>query len=66
MFDAVIVDQSDLQLQLWCVKDISKDSIIYRKLNQGGERWWRIQHTEPKTGGYLCVCGISDLNPDFS
>jgi hypothetical protein len=66
MFDAVIVDQSDLQLQFWCIKDISKDSIVYRKLNQGGERWWRVQHTEPKTGGYLCVCGVSDINPDFS
>jgi hypothetical protein len=66
MFDAVIVDQSDLQLQFWCIKDIPKDSIIYRKLNQGGERWWRVQHTEQKTGGYLCVCGVSDINPDFS
>lgn len=66
LFDAIIVDQSDLQLQIWCVKDISKDSVIYRKNQQGGERWWRISDTESKSGGYLCLASISDVNPDFS
>lgn len=66
MFDAVIIDASDLQLQLWCVRQLNPGSIIYRKLQQGGERWWKIDSVEPKTGGYLCLASISDLNPDFS
>jgi hypothetical protein len=66
LFDAIIVDQSDLQLQIWCVKDIKKDSIIYRKNQQGGERWWRINQTEARSGGFLCLASISDINPDFT
>ncbi len=66
IFDAVVIDFTDLELQFWCVKDVTKDSIVYRKNSQGGERWWRIEAVEAKTGGYLCNCTISDLNPDFS
>lgn len=66
LFDAIIIDQSDLQLQLWCVKEMSKDSVIHRKHQQGGERWWRITDIEAKTGGFLCLASVSDVNPDFS
>ena len=66
LFDAVIIDQSDLQLQFWCVKHITKDSVVYRKHQHGGERWWRVNSLESKTGGYLCLAHISDVNPDFT
>jgi hypothetical protein len=66
LFDAIIIDQSDLQLQIWCVKELSKDSIVYRKNQQGGERWWRITEKEAKSGGYLCLATVSDVNPDFT
>jgi hypothetical protein len=66
IFDGIIIDQSDLQLQFWCIKPLAKDSVIYRKIKEGGERWWRVSQVEPKTGGYLCLCIISDVNPDFS
>jgi hypothetical protein len=66
LFDAIIIDQSDLQLQIWCIKELTKDSIIHRKNKQGGERWWRVTDIEPKTGGFLCLASISDVNPDFS
>jgi hypothetical protein len=66
VFDAIVVAESDLQLQFWCVKHISVNSIVYRKVKDGGERWWRIQEVEPKTGGFLARAMISDLNPDFS
>ncbi len=66
VFDAIILDQSDLQLQIWCVKNISINSIIYKKVKSGGERWWRVGYVEEKTGGYLCMCFTSDVNPDFS
>lgn len=66
IFDAVLIDQSDLQLQFWCVRKLEVNSVVYRKLRQGGERWWRITAVEPKTGGYLATASISDSNPDFS
>lgn len=66
IFDAVVVDESDLQLQFWCVRPITINSIVYRKIREGGERWWRIKDIEPKTGGFLAVAIISDTNPDFS
>ena len=66
LFDAVVVDQSDFELQFWCVRPLENNSIVYRKLRQGGERWWRIREVEPKTGGYLVSSVVSDSNPDFS
>jgi len=64
-FDAIIVDQSDLQLQFWCARPITIESIIYRKIKEGGERWWRVNDIEAKTGGYLVLANPSDTNPDF-
>lgn len=67
-FDAIIVDQSDFQLQLWCMKIIPKGSVIYQ-MAKGGEwerRWWKVENYEPKTGGYILLASISDSNPDFS
>jgi hypothetical protein len=66
IFDAVIIAQSDLEIQFWCMRELTKDSIILKKDQQGGERWWRISETESKSGGHLCKGTISDLNPDFS
>lgn len=66
IFDAVVIDQSDLQLQFWCVRPITEKSIIYRKVEEGGERWWRVKSVESKTGGYLAIANTSDSNPDFS
>lgn len=66
LFDAVLIDESDFQLQFWCVKNIKTKSIIYKKKRQGGERWWRVSESENKTGGFLVSCVISDSNPDFT
>ena len=66
IFDAVVVDVSDFQLQIWSVRHVPKGSIIYRKDPEGGERWWRINEVEPKSSGYLAIANISELNPDFS
>lgn len=65
IFDGIIVDQSDFQIQIWSIRLVPKNSIIYRKHPEGGERWWKITHTEPKTGGHIAVGMISDLNPSF-
>jgi hypothetical protein len=66
VFDAVVIDMSDLELQFWCVKPITIESIIFPKTKEKGQRWWRIKDVEPKTGGYLCNAITSDTNPDFS
>lgn len=66
VFDAIIVDESDFELQFWCIKPITVDSIVYRKIQKGGERWWRIKESEPKSGGYLLRAITSDSNPDFT
>jgi len=66
VFDAVVIDQSDLELQFWCVRPVTINSVIYKKHRQGGERWWRVRDLEPKTGGYLVSAIVSDSNPDFS
>jgi hypothetical protein len=66
VFDAIVIDQSDLQLQFWCVRPITIGSVIHRKAKERGERWWRVADVEPKTGGYLVIANTSELNPDFS
>lgn len=65
-FDAIILDQSDLELQFWCVRKTVPQSIVYKKDKQGGERWWRVTEIEEKTGGWLVKAITSDSNPDFS
>lgn len=66
VFDAILVDQSDFELQFWCVRPMTVNSVVYRKVRQGGERWWRVRDVESKTGGYLVSAVVSDSNPDFS
>lgn len=64
IFDAIIIDQSDFELQFWCVKPVTAESVVYRK--DRGERWWRIKDVQPKTGGYIVKAIFSESNPDFS
>jgi hypothetical protein len=66
VFDAIVIEESDLQLQFWCVRSVSVDSIVFRKIKTKGQRWWRVKDIEPKTGGFLCRAITSDTNPDFS
>jgi hypothetical protein len=66
LFKLIIIDASDLQIQIWSPVELEKDSIIYKKNKQGGERWWKIMEIEEKTKGWLCVANTSDINPDFS
>lgn len=66
VFVAVIIKESDLELQFWCVCSITINSIVFKKIKIKGQRWWRIKEISPKTGGYLCRAITSDTNPDFS
>jgi hypothetical protein len=66
IFDAVLIDQSDFQFQFWCIKDITKGSVIHKRSPERGERCWRVERSESKSGGHLVIATISDVNPDFS
>ena len=65
LFDAVVVDESDLEMKIWSVKELSKGSIIRRKAKEA--RWWKVSDIEPQdTGGHLSRLITSDVNPSFS
>lgn len=67
VFEAIVIDQSDLELQFWCVAPLSRNSIVYQRA-KGGEwdrRWWKIDRLEEKSGGHLVSCVVSDINPSF-
>ena len=66
IFDAIILAESDLQIQFWSVNLIPKESVVLKRDSLGGERWWRVSKNQPKTGGHISLCNISDSNPDFS
>lgn len=64
VFDGVIVEENDLELVYWCVKQMTKGSVVMPKARES--RWWRVEEIEPKTGGFLVKALPSDVNPDFS
>lgn len=66
LFNAIIVEQTDLVLQIWCMKTLLAGSVIYKRDKQGGERWWRVKNSEVQGDGFLVTCDVSDVNPDFS
>lgn len=66
IFEGVILDSNDLQLELWCLLNLSKGSIIYPKARQGGERWWKVLSSTTMDEGYTILCVISEINPDFT
>lgn len=62
---AIVIEESDLRLAVWVGKELNKDSIIMKK--QGvAQRWWKINGSQPKTGGFILLAIPSDINPDFS
>lgn len=64
-FPGVVVDFDDLQLVFWTDKAIPDKSIVFpTKMEM--KRWWRVQESVPKSGGYMCSAIPSDVSPDFS
>lgn len=64
IFDGVIIEENDLELVYWCVKNMTVGSIVMPKARES--RWWRVDQVEEKTGGFLVKAFPSDVNPDFS
>jgi len=62
-FEAVILSQSDMSIKMWSDITFKKGSILYPK--NGDKRWWKINETSPKMGGWI-IDGIpSQDQPSF-
>lgn len=66
VFEAIIIEQTDIVIQLWAnTKTITVNSIIYPQ--NSDKRWWKVSsNNEYHEGGWLITATISDLHPDFS
>jgi len=62
-FEAVILNQSDMKIEMWSEVLFREGSIIYPK--NGDKRWWRIQSHYPKVGGYVMQSVPSQDQPYF-
>ena len=63
-FEGVMLQQSDLAIEVWTDTDkITQGSILYPKT--GYKRWWRVQDKTQKGGGWVLVATPSDHQPSF-
>lgn len=63
-FEGVILQQSDLAIEVWTDTDqISIGSVLYPKM--GYKRWWRVQEKTQKGGGWVLMAMPSDHQPSF-
>jgi hypothetical protein len=62
-FEAVILNQTDMSIEMWSEVVFQKGSILYPK--NGDKRWWRIQNYYPKLGGHVIQAVPSLEQPYF-
>jgi hypothetical protein len=62
-FEAVIISQSDMIIEIWSSVFFEQGSILYPR--NGDKRWWRVQSKESKVGGWLMRATPSDHQPSF-
>jgi hypothetical protein len=62
-FEAVIISQSDMFIEIWSSVSFDQGSILYPR--NGDKRWWRVQSQESKVGGWLMRATPSDHQPSF-
>ena len=63
-FEAVILEENDLEFNFWTHLDyITSKSIVY-PMNRD-KRWWKIEEIVKAPQGYFCSCTPSDLQPSF-
>lgn len=71
-FEAVVIERGDLQIRLWTMHLLDRQSIIFPSvyvkgdINFGDYRWWKVNTIEEKSGGYIITAIPSDTQPDFS
>jgi hypothetical protein len=63
-FEGVILEQTDLAIQVWTDTDkIGVGSVLFPKT--GFRRWWRVQEKVQKGGGWVLAAMPSDHQPSF-
>lgn len=63
-FEAVMLDEEELGVQLWTTAtQVTVGSILY-PMNRA-KKWWRVTDRYEKTGGYVVTGVLSDFNPSF-
>jgi hypothetical protein len=70
-FESVILERNDLYIRFWTNVDLSEGSVVYPSkyrsgVKYGEHRWWRVNQSTEKSGGYLIQAVVSDYHPDFS
>jgi hypothetical protein len=62
-FRGIIVEETGLYLKVWSDRKFNPKSILYP---QGlGNRFWKIEYDEEKSGGYVMTCISSTVHPVF-
>jgi len=62
-FEAVILNQTDMSIEMWSQAVFEKGSILYPK--NGDKRWWKIHNYYPKLGGHVIQAVPSQDQPYF-
>lgn len=62
-FEAVVLSQSDLNIEMWSDVFFNKETILYPK--NGDKRWWKISEVVPKLGGWIITGIPSQDQPSF-
>lgn len=62
-FEAVILSQSDMSIEMWSSVTFEKGSILYPKNND--KRWWKINETFSKMEGWIIKAIPSQDQPSF-
>jgi hypothetical protein len=61
-FEAVIVERSGLFFKIWTNTKIERSSILFVPKDRD---WWRVESTEPQSGGLIINCIPSETQPSF-
>jgi hypothetical protein len=71
-FEGVVIKQDEYFLAFWTnLEKLENNSIVYPSMYRNGAkynqfRWWKTMQTEPKNGGLIVSCTISDHQPHFA
>jgi len=63
-FAGIILEETDLQLLFWSDRELADKSVVF-PYNRS-IRCWRIDKSEPKSGGFMYLGYPSDISPDWS
>jgi hypothetical protein len=62
-FEAVIISQGDMLIEMWSDVYFEQGSILYPR--NGDKRWWKINEVSPKLGGWIIKGLPSQDQPSF-